>query len=83
MREEKDDTKVKDIKNIFRLKKENEAILYINIYHITTKISKLLIRITSKHKGDFCCLNCFYSFRTKTKLESHKNVREKNIFAIL
>ena len=29
------------------------------------KLSALLKRITSKHYGDFYCLNCLLSFRTK------------------
>ena len=36
------------------------------------KLSALLRGITSKHYGDFYCLNCLYSFITKNKLESHK-----------
>ena len=38
------------------------------------KLSALLRRITSKNNGDFYCLNCLHSFRTKNKLESHKKV---------
>ena len=31
--------------------------------------------ITSKQKGDFCCLNCFCSYRTENKLkkQNHDN----------
>ena len=36
--------------------------------------------ITSKHDRNFSCLNCFHSFRTKTKLESHKKVTENKFF---
>ena len=32
----------------------------------------LLRRITSTHKEDFYCLNCFHSYRTRNKLEAHK-----------
>ena len=38
------------------------------------KLPALLREITSKHYGEFYCLNCFHSFRTKHKLESHKKV---------
>ena len=38
------------------------------------KLSALLRRITSKHYGDFYCLNCLRSFATKSKLEFHKNL---------
>ena len=30
--------------------------------------------ITSKHGGDFYCLNCFCSFRTENALKNHENV---------
>ena len=32
--------------------------------------------ITSNHKEDFYCLNCFHSYRTKNKLEAHKKICE-------
>ena len=40
------------------------------------KLSALLRGIASTCVGDFCCLNCLHSFRTKIKLVSHKNVSE-------
>ena len=40
------------------------------------KLSALLRGITSKHYRDFYCLNCLYSFRTKSQLEWHKRVCE-------
>ena len=30
--------------------------------------------ITSKHKGNFYCLNCLHSYRTENKLKKHENV---------
>ena len=39
-------------------------------YLAVKKLSALLKGITSKNKGDFYCLNCFHSFRTKNKFES-------------
>ena len=46
-------------------------------HYFAVKIpSTLLRRITSKHYGDFYCMNCLHSFRTKNKLESHKTVCE-------
>ena len=36
--------------------------------------------ISSKHYGNFYCLNCSHSFRTKNKLESHKIVCENKNF---
>ena len=38
----------------------------------------LLRRITSKHVGDFYCLNCLHSYRTKIKLKKHENVCENH-----
>ena len=40
------------------------------------KIICILRGITSKHDGDFYCLNCLHSFRTKNNLESHRKVCE-------
>ena len=48
-------------------------------YLTIKKLSALLKGITSKHKGDFYCLNCLHSFRTK-KIESHKRVCENKDF---
>ena len=36
--------------------------------------------ITSKSKGDFYCLDCLDSFRTKSKLKSHKREIENKDF---
>ena len=49
-------------------------------YLAVKKLSALLSGITSKHQGDFCCLNCLHSFGTKNKLESHKKVCVKKDF---
>ena len=46
-------------------------------YLAVKKLSKLLTGITSKHHGDFYCLNFFHSFRTENKLKSHENVQIK------
>ena len=39
-------------------------------------MSALLRGITPNHNGDFYCLNCFHSFRTKHKFKKHIKVRE-------
>ena len=39
-------------------------------------MSALLRGITSKHNGDFYCLNSLHSFRTENKLKKHRNVCE-------
>ena len=36
-------------------------------YLAVKNLSALLRGITSKHKGDFYCLNCSHSFRTENK----------------
>ena len=43
-------------------------------YLAVEKLSALLRRITSNHNGDFYCINCLHSFRTRNKLKNHKNV---------
>ena len=48
-------------------------------YLAVKKLSALLKEITSKHVGDFYCLNCLHSLKTKNKLESHKKVCENEI----
>ena len=48
-----------------------------NWRYLTVKnLSRLLRGITSNHDGDFYCLNCFHSYRTKNKLEAHKKICE-------
>ena len=34
----------------------------------------LLQEMSSNHKGDFCCFNCFNSYTTKNKLEEPKEI---------
>ena len=41
-------------------------------------LSGLLRRITSTHKEDFYCLNCFRSYRTRSKLEAYKKISENH-----
>ena len=38
-------------------------------------------RISSKHHGGFCCLNCLHSFRTENKLTSHEKVCKTEHFS--
>ena len=47
------------------------------------KLHALLRGITSKRHVHFYCLTCLHSFRTESKLKSHKKVCEIKIFAIL
>ena len=46
-----------------------------NWHYLTVKrLSRLLKGIKSNHVGEFYCLNCFQSYRTKERLEKHDNV---------
>ena len=46
-----------------------------NLHYLVVKIlSGLLTGITSNHKEDLYCLNCFHSYRTKSKLAAQKNL---------
>ena len=60
------------------LTREKQVILLMisngeNWHYLTVKnLSRLLRGITSNHDGDFYCLNCFRSYRTKNKLKAHK-----------
>ena len=47
-------------------------------YPTVKNLSGLLRGITSTHYGDFHCLNCFRSYRTKSKLELHKKICENH-----
>ena len=49
-------------------------------YLLVKELSALLTGIKFKHNSDFYCQNCFYSFRIKNKLKSHKRVRENKDF---
>ena len=43
-------------------------------YLAVKKLPALLKGITSKHKGDFYCLDCFHSYSREEKLKKHKKV---------
>ena len=47
-------------------------------YLVVKNLSVLLKGISSTHEKDFYCLNCFNSYRTKNKLESHKKICENH-----
>ena len=44
------------------------------------KTISIIKRNYIKNNGYFYCMNCFHSFKTKTKLESHKRVCENKDF---
>ena len=47
-------------------------------YLVVKDLSALIREITSKHEGDFYCLNCFCSYRTEIRLKKHKKVCENH-----
>ena len=49
-------------------------------YLAVTKLSALLRPTTSKHDGDFYCLNCLHSFKIENKLKSYEKVCENKDF---
>ena len=52
-----------------------------NWHYLAVKsISGLLKGITSKHKGDFYCLNCFYLCITEKKLKKHERICKDHDF---
>ena len=63
-------------KSKYNLKRENQVILLMisdgeKSHYLTVKsLSVLLKGITSNHDGDFYCLNCFHSYRTKKALKN-------------
>ena len=65
-------------KSKYNLTREKQVILLMisnggNWHYLTVNnLSRLLRGITSNHVGDFYCLNCFHSYRTKNKLEHTK-----------
>ena len=66
--------------------RENQVILLMisqgeGWYYLAVKrLSAILSGITSKHHGDFYCLNCLHSFATENKRKSRKKVCENKIF---
>ena len=43
-------------------------------YLAVTTLSGLLKGVSSNHKEDFYCLNCFNSYTTKNKLKEHEDI---------
>ena len=63
-------------KSKHNFKRKNQVILLMITdgkkwhYLAVKSLSALLRGITSKHVGDFHCLNCFHSYSTKKKLKT-------------
>ena len=62
-------------KSKYNLKSENQVILLMSAggekwyYLVVKSLPALPIGITSKHKGDFYCLNCFCAYTAKNRLK--------------
>ena len=55
-----------------------------NWHYLAVKsISGLLRGITLNHNGDFYCLNCLDSYRTKSKLKKHEKICKNHDFCHL
>ena len=71
-------------KSKHNLTREKQAILLMITdsekwhYIAVTRLSGLLRGVTGNNNGDFYCLNCFHSYRTKNKLETHKKICENH-----
>ena len=52
-----------------------------NWHYLAVKsLSRIIRGITSNHVGDFYCLHCFHSYRTKNKLEKHEKACKNHDF---
>ena len=71
-------------KSKYNLTRENQVLLLMitddeKLHYLTVKrLSALFRGITSKHEGDYYCLNCFQSYNTKNKLKKDKKVCENH-----
>ena len=57
--------------------------LLIGIILQIKNMSGLLKGIPSDHNGDFFCLNCLHSYRTKIKLKKHEKICKNHDFCHL
>ena len=71
-------------KSRHNLIREKQVILLMNSngenwhYLVVKSLPGLFKGISSNHKEDFHCLNCFHLYRTKNKLEAHKKICENH-----
>ena len=84
----------KEIRLAYISKYNNERDSQVNLLMITDgttnwhylaikNLSGLLRGITSNHNGDFYCLNCLHSYRTKSKLKKHEKICKNHDFCHL
>ena len=64
------------------LVKNNDDLLYNNNWHCLAlkNVPGLLRGITSKHNGNFYCLNGLHSYTTKKKLKKHEKICKNHGF---
>ena len=71
-------------KSKYKLTRENQVILLMitdgeKFHYLAVKRLPALVKgITSKHDGNFYCLNCFHAYTTRNSFEKRKNVCEKH-----
>ena len=71
-------------KSKYNSTRENQVVLLMITdgekwhYIAVTKLAALLRGVTGKNNGDFYCLNCFRTYTTENKLETHKKVCENH-----
>ena len=77
--------KIRDAyKSKYNLERENQVILLMITdgkkwhYLAVKSLSALFKGVTSKHKGDFYCLNCFQSYATERELKKQKKVSQNH-----
>ena len=86
--------KTREIRQVYISKHNKTRNIHANLLMITDgtgnwhylaikSISELLRGITSKHNGDYYCLNCFQSYTTEKKLRKHEKVCENHDFCHL
>ena len=84
--------KTKEIRQAYISKHNNKRDNQVNLLMITDgtsnwhylAIKNISLRgITSNHNGDFYCLNCLHSCRTKSKLKRHENICKNHDFCNL
>ena len=86
--------KTKEIRQAYISKHNKTRNIHANLLMITDGtgnwhyfaikiISGLLRGVTSKHNGDYYCLNCFQSYTTDKKLRKHEKVCENHDFCNL
>ena len=71
----KRDTRV----NLLMIADENNNWHYLAV----TRMSGLLRGTTSRHNGDFYCLNCFHSYSTGNRLKKHEKICYYHKFCFL